>query len=37
MGVVTMVSVHTDELQKVVETVAGWPAHDRITLVRKIL
>jgi len=37
MGGVTMVSVPTDELQKVVETVAGWPAHDRITLARKIL
>ena len=32
-----MVSISTDELQKVVTSVASWPAHARITLARKIL
>ena len=33
----TMISTNHDELQKVIARVADWPAHDRITLARKIL
>ncbi|HQX52022.1 MAG TPA: hypothetical protein PLR25_19040 [Planctomycetaceae bacterium] len=32
-----MISINRDELQKVIASVAEWPAHDRITLARKIL
>jgi len=32
-----MISINRDELQKVIARVAEWPAHDRITLARKIL
>lgn len=32
-----MVSINTDQLQKVVASVADWPAHDRIVLAHKIL
>ena len=32
-----MISTHHDELQKVIARIADWPAHDRITLARKIL
>lgn len=31
-----MISIKHDELQKVIASVADWPAHDRITLARKI-
>ena len=30
-------STHDDALQKVIASVADWPAFDRITLARKIL
>ncbi len=33
----TMISTNHDELQKVIASVADWPALDRITLARKIL
>ena len=33
----TMIFTNHDELQKVIARVADWPAHDRITLARKIL
>jgi hypothetical protein len=32
-----MISTHHDELQKVMASIADWPAIDRITLARKIL
>ena len=32
-----MISTNHDELQKVIASVADWPALDRITLARKIL
>lgn len=32
-----MISVNREDLQKVITSVATWPAHDRITLARKIL
>ena len=32
-----MISINRDELQKVIASVADWPANDRITLARKIL
>lgn len=31
-----MISTHHDELQKVIASVADWPARDRSTLARKI-
>jgi len=32
-----MISINSDAVEKVVASVADWPAHDRIVLARKIL
>jgi hypothetical protein len=32
-----MISINRDKLQKVISSVADWPAHDRSTLARKSL